>query len=523
MSSPSLARIIDEPTRWLDGLRADAVTAWAHPLIRQGTIGTAVITLGSFTPAFLPPDADLNALGLAWLAAPAWRALSTIFVLIGVGMLLEAWLRLRPTNGWPGVPTITWALWSLPMLIAPPLFSRDAYSYAAQGHMVEMSWDPYSVGPFYSPGSFSNQVDPMWAFTPAPYGPLALQAQHLVVAVTGGNAYLAAVGMRVWGILSVALIAYALPRLAEHVGVARSQAVWFGLLNPLVILHLVGGAHNDAVMIALTTFALLLAARGQLVLGVVAVAAGAGFKQTGVLALIGVVGLALAHRRRRPASFQRYAGTMAWTTLVALAVFAGLTQLSGLGWGWVPNLTVPAALRSLLSPPTFIGSAVELLFVLFGVPASWRPIPVHVMQGVGMVAAVAAIAYLAWKYGRTRPMVATTGAFLVLCLGSPVVHPWYLLWGFVLLGATKVGDRVLRPAVWVTMFLVAYSAMDAAVANGTTALILSGVAGLIWRVRVRQRATAQLPTDDSVARYAGTLSEPSSSAQTAVRSFPRVH
>ena len=37
--------------------------------------------------------------------------------------------------------------WAAPILLAPPLFSRDVYSYAAQGQMVSKGLDPYLHGP----------------------------------------------------------------------------------------------------------------------------------------------------------------------------------------------------------------------------------------------------------------------------------------------------------------------------------------------------------------------------------------
>lgn len=469
---------------WWAGVRADALDAWMSPMVRKGSLGAMAITIGSFTPAFLPTDSHvLDVLGMPWMASLPWRIVATGLVLLGVALLLEAWLRLRPRSSNAPLPAVISALWSLPLLIAPPLFSRDAYSYAAQGHIVEMSWDPYSVGPFYSPGSFMDQVDPMWLFTPAPYGPLALQAQHLVVTATGGHAFLAAIGMRVWGLLAVALIAYALPRLAENVGMNRNHAVWLGVLNPLVILHLVGGAHNDAIMIALSCVALLLASQGRVAWAVVAVAAAAGFKQTGVLTLIGVTGLALQFRQPLGTSQRVYLTTLLRSGVAAFAVFAALTQLSGLGWGWVPNLSVPVSLRSMLSPPTFVGSVLEGVLTVLGVPEQWRTIPLHAMQGLGVVVAIAAIGYLTWRYGRTRPMVAVAGSFIALCLGSPVIHPWYTLWGMVLLGATRVRPRMVTMAVWVTVFLLGYSAMDAAVSSGLMAMGLTAVTIAVWRWR----------------------------------------
>lgn len=487
---------------WWSLCCADLRAAWALPQVRRGTVGMALIGAGSMSPAFLPPDSPLlETLKLGWLTGGPARLVATVVLLTGVALLLHAWLQLRPRPGRPPIPWITWLIWSLPVLLAPPLFSRDAYSYAAQGLVVQRGMDPYQTGPIAVPGPFADQVDALWLYTPAPYGPLALQTQHFIVWLTGGNAYAAAVGMRLPALLSMAVIGYALPRLARQVGVSSRQAVWFGVLNPLVLLHLVGGAHNDAMMIALVCLGLYLASRGRLVWASVAVAAGAGFKQTAVLALVAVATLVVWARRDpgrqspiavasriRPVAgaipLPEYLRHSAVAGLVALVTFTGLTQVTGLGWGWVPNLSVPASLRSLLSPPTFVGSVAEGAMYLFGMPKAWLAVPVPLAQTIGGLAALAVIGWLTLRVAPRSPVAAAAGAFTALCLGGPVVHPWYLLWGGVLLGAVAAGRRVSQIVVLATVFLVGYSAIDAAVANGVWTLALTLAALAMWRYRI---------------------------------------
>src|SRR6478609_6794711 len=99
-------------------------------------------------PAFLPdvnPFTDVPVLG--WLQTVPGRILATAVLMAGVLLMLDSWLRLRPRAGRAN-PTrhILW-LWTLPLLLAPPLFSRDAYSYAGQGRLVHVGIDPYRYGP----------------------------------------------------------------------------------------------------------------------------------------------------------------------------------------------------------------------------------------------------------------------------------------------------------------------------------------------------------------------------------------
>lgn len=486
--------------RVLDQWRSDAREAWALPLVRRGLLGACLISAGSMTPAFLPPEAPiLRTLHLTFLESGPGRVIATAVLMVGVFLLLFSWLGLRPGYGRKTAPAITWAVWAIPVLLAPPLFSRDCYSYAAQGLIVLRGMDPYQAGPIAVPGPYADQVDRMWLYTAAPYGPLALQTQHLVVALTNNNAYVAAVAMRLPALLSVAVIAWGLPRLADRVGVSRQQAIWFGVLNPLVFMHLVGGAHQDAMMIALVVLGLLLASHGHVVLGSASVAVGASYKQTAMLALIGVAGLAVrwAARKAGPGylTHARYLLGCAISGVTALVTFEAVTLATGLGWGWVPNLSVPTMLRSLLSPPTLIGAITEGIMWLLGLPAAWRTVPVPMMQSIGGVLVVVALAWLSLRIAPRHPMTAASGAFLAFCLGGPVVHPWYMLWGGVLLGATRMSRKWAQVAVWATLFLVLYGTMDAAVSNGMWALALT-IPVLAWvhRRRLVERTAPVLPT-----------------------------
>ena len=38
-------------------------------------------------------------------------------------------------------------LWILPLLVVAPMFSRDVFSYAAQGEMMSHHINPYNYGP----------------------------------------------------------------------------------------------------------------------------------------------------------------------------------------------------------------------------------------------------------------------------------------------------------------------------------------------------------------------------------------
>ncbi|MDO5711837.1 MAG: polyprenol phosphomannose-dependent alpha 1,6 mannosyltransferase MptB [Micrococcales bacterium] len=535
---------------------ADLRAAWALTYVRHGMWGMLLLALGAMTPAFLPPDLWLlDSLGLQWLEDGGSRVLGTGLILGGVALVLHAWLRLRPTDTADTAPASTWLLWSLPILLAPPLFSRDAYSYAAQGLIVDRGMDPYTTGPISVPGEFADNVDPVWLYTPAPYGPLALQVQHLVVDCTLGNAYVAAVAMRIPALIAVGILALALPRLARRLGRSDRGALWLGVLNPLVLMHLVGGNHNDAMMIALVAVALLFATRGWIVAAALTIAVAAGFKQTAVLALIGVAGLAAASvaakaqatREGRPdptaatspgsasaasatvtpnapvtstaptAPKSRGAGVAATpgagsrrarfltlgsgvalgpylvqavrVGLVSLVGFTVISAVSGLGWGWLQNLSVPMQMRSLLAPTTFLGSAGNVLLTWLNVDPQIAAMPVPVMQSVGAFIAVATIVWLTVAVAPAHPVGAAAGAFAIVTVCGPVVQPWYVLPVLALVGASAASRRSVQLAVWVTIVLTGYSAFDVALSNG---VVVVGIAMVVYAVARLVRSRTDL-------------------------------
>jgi alpha-1,6-mannosyltransferase len=456
--------------------------AWRIPAVRRGTLGTALIMGGSLTPAFLPdvnPFSDIPVIGA--LQSQPGRVIATAVLMVGVLLLLDAWLRVRPRAGRPS-PTrhILW-LWSAPILFAPPLFSRDAYSYAGQGRLVHIELDPYRYGPAGVAEQYSQNVDPMWLYTPAPYGPLMLQIQHLIVDIAGPlHPYAAAVAMRIPALVGVALIAVLLPKIAGRLGYDVPATTWLAVLNPLVVMHLVGGAHNDALMLGLMVAAVWLALEQRPWLAVIAVALAGGIKAPGFLAILAVV--AIEARRRKGAvptmrevmrSFTRYGGGM-------VAAFCVLTVVCGLGFGWIGALGVPSSIRSVLSPPTVIGIGLENLL-------SWLQVPdvldttVTAVQRIGTLVGVALAARVAWRLGPVAPVRALAWVVTILVLTGAVVHPWYVLWCGILLGMTE-GTRFWprRVMIWVTAGLVVYSTVDAAFRNGALAFGVTAALGLAW-------------------------------------------
>src|SRR5690625_3746664 len=123
----------------------------------------------------------------------------------------------------------TLLLWMLPLLGAPPMYSKDVCSYLAQSQISRLGLDPYRVGPAPALGLdhvFTLSVPSLWRETPAPYGPLFLWIGRGISALTGENIVAAVVCHRLVVLIGVGLSVWATPRLARRCGVPQVSALW---------------------------------------------------------------------------------------------------------------------------------------------------------------------------------------------------------------------------------------------------------------------------------------------------------
>ncbi len=358
----------------------------------------------------------------------------------GLVLLARVWIRLAGVclrhRGAP-VGRLGWilALWILPMLVIAPIFSRDVYSYAAQGEMVTRHLSPYAYGPAVLGGSpYADFVDKLWRYVPAPYGPLFLGIDGGLVQATGHSVLWTIVGLRAVEVAAVVILAVSLPSLARSLGYDPGHAFVLCLLNPLVVLTLVGGAHNDGMMVALLVAGLALAARKHPVWGLVLCATAASFKAPAVLGCVYIgwewLGPKVSTRMRlRP---------LAIAGLVTMGVLGVFTVMSGLGFGWVRNLETPGAVVSWLSPATGAGMGIAAVLHVVGIGVSTGSVIV-VSRAIGLAIASVITVVLLFNADRLGWLRALGLSLLALVLLGPVVQPWYLTWGLLLLAPIALG------------------------------------------------------------------------------------
>ncbi|MFG1831989.1 polyprenol phosphomannose-dependent alpha 1,6 mannosyltransferase MptB [Micromonospora chersina] len=412
-----------------------------------GLAGAVLLTVAGWLGGALPDTPAVTSLGDAW-RAPHGPAVLGCW-LVGTVLLVGAWWSLR----W-GAPSGRWAyltagLWVLPLLAAPPLGSRDVYSYACQGWSWTHGADPYRVGVVAAGCPWADSVPPIWRDTPAPYGPVFVLLAGLAV-LLGGGLVGAIVLLRVVAVAGVLLAAFCLPGLARAAGVPTRRAVWLALACPLVGVHLVAGAHNDAVGLGLLLSGLLLLVRRPgrpraLVVAGVLLGLAVAVKAVAVVVLP-FAALAAVSGRHTWRALLRDGGWLAGGVLAALVVTSLAT---GLGLGWVRGVARSGDSEQWTSPPTAVGLVVDYA----GGLAGREPDAVPVVRAVALAVLAVLLVVLWWRawtalrrpdgdrHRSARPQVALAGAGLALAatvLLAPVFHPWYATWPLALLAVATV-------------------------------------------------------------------------------------
>ena len=98
-------------------------------------------------------------------------------------------------------------IWAVPLLLAPPLFSRDVYTYAAQGEMVSHNINPYSYGPnVLGATPFNTLADSVWSGTESPYGPTFLTVDGVIDQGSGHQILADLVLLRLLEVAGIALM-----------------------------------------------------------------------------------------------------------------------------------------------------------------------------------------------------------------------------------------------------------------------------------------------------------------------------
>ncbi|TMQ94221.1 DUF2029 domain-containing protein [Actinomadura soli] len=155
-------------------------------------------------------------------------------------------------RGWrPGARPLVIAglLAAVAFMAMPPVGSTDHLNYASYGRMAATGHDPYATRAVDLPKDPVAGAPEEWRTTPSVYGPIATGEQAFAAWIGSGSVRLTVFVLSVVNTLAFAITALILYRTSKtEERRLRTALLW--TCNPLVLFHLVSGAHNDVLAIA---------------------------------------------------------------------------------------------------------------------------------------------------------------------------------------------------------------------------------------------------------------------------------
>lgn len=418
----------------LSQLRAFVAADESRPA-KLGLLGSVLITLGGLgAGSTRQHDPLLESIHMSWLRFGHGLVLSSIVLWTGVGLMLIAWLglgrRVLAGDATEFVMKATTGFWLAPLLVSVPVFSRDTYSYLAQGALLRDGLDPYAVGPVANPNILLDNVSPIWSITTAPYGPAFILVAKLITVLVGNNVVAGTMLLRLCMLPGLALLIWATPRVARHLGADPSTALWICVLNPLVLIHLMGGVHNEMLMVGLMAAGIALTFGGRHVAGTALITVAIAVKATAGIALPFLVWVWARDLRDRRGyrSTRALLAAAAASLLVFAVVFAILSAVAGVGLGWLTALAGSVKIINWLTVPTAAANLIHAIGSgLF--PVSFYPL-LRVTRLVGIAIIAVSLPLLWWRFRRDDRAALTGMAYsmLIVVLFVPAALPWYYSW-----------------------------------------------------------------------------------------------
>jgi hypothetical protein len=415
-------------TSWLIGGPEGEIS---HTL-RQGLLAAVMIVVGSWGVGWLlmVPGSWMplhNAL-LPLRTTTAGVITCAVLLVVGALLLLRSWLRLsQRIAAWDdpsALPTMRKAafLWGAPMIACFPIFSRDVFSYLAQGGLLAAGQNPYEAGVSELPGWFGVGADELWAESPSPYGPLFLLLAQGTWVLTGGVPEVSVLLFRMLAVFGVVLMLLIIPRLAAAFGSQPSWAIWLCVLNPLSLLVFIPAAHNDALMIGLMLAGIWYALRGRRLAAVLLLIGAVAIKPIALVVLPFAVLLTLD----RTASYLYRVREWVFVGVLAALLLFGGGWLIGIGIGWFTTALGAGGAVLQGAPVGLLGMGVGWAAELLGGPdhevvAGWIYAAARLISAV-----VLAIMLLQPRLG--NPVLWAGYGLAAVVLASSVIQPWYVLW-----------------------------------------------------------------------------------------------
>lgn len=301
-------------------------------------------------------------------------------------------------------------------LLAPPLLSQDVFSYIAYARLgVTHSLNPYAYRPFDIP------ADPVFPFAGSKdavdvYGPFFTLLTYPLALLSVPAFFWA---LKALAAASVGGILLLVDSIARRTGANRARAVALVGLAPATLVHVVAGAHNEALTMLIVLAGVAIAASAadgaREPAGGFVSALAVGVKASAAVPLV----FMLAGARRRAAMLGAMLGAGLLTALTAWAGF-GPAALGALGL-----ISSNQERSSRWSVPH---KAADGLTAVFGdLSRASATGAIRVVLLLLLLLLVVLLIRRSWKAPST--WIANAGwATLAVLIASAWLVPWYLLW-----------------------------------------------------------------------------------------------
>jgi len=497
-SAPATTSATAAPQR-LSRLREYATTTEGRPAL-LGCLGAALVTTGGLGAGSTKQhDPLLESLHLSWLRYGHGLVLSSVVLWIGVTLMLSAWLWLgrRVLAGDASEYTMvaSAAFWLAPLLLSVPLFSRDTYSYLAQGALLRDGFDPYAVGPIDNPNALLDNVSPIWTITTAPYGPAFIMIAKLITMLVGNHVIVGTMLLRLCMLPGFVLLIWATPRIARHIGANVPIALWICALNPLVIIHLMGGVHNEMLMVGLMAAGIALTLNSRHIAGIALIAVGVAVKATAGIALPFMVWVWMRHlcERRGYRPLRAFAAAAATSVLIFVAVFAVLSGVAGVGLGWLTALAGSVKIINWLSIPTAAANLIHAIAGLFFSVSFYAVLQVTRAVGIAIVGVALPLLWWRFRHDDRQAITGIAWAMLVVVLFAPAALPWYYSWPLAVVAPLAQSRRAVAAIAAFSTWIMVIFKPDGGhgMYSWPHVLLATAVALFAWRTLNRPAAEEQ--------------------------------
>ncbi|HXO57388.1 MAG TPA: alpha-(1-_6)-mannopyranosyltransferase A [Mycobacterium sp.] len=497
-SVPATTSATAAPQR-LSRLQEFATTSEGRPAL-LGCLGAALITMGGLGAGSTKQhDPVLETLHLSWLRYGHGLVLSSVLLWIGVTLMLSAWLWLgrrvlaRDASEYAMVASA--AFWLAPLLLSVPLFSRDTYSYLAQGALLRDGFDPYAVGPIDNPNALLDNVSPIWTITTAPYGPAFIMIAKLITMLVGNHVIAGTMLLRLCMLPGFVLLIWATPLIARHIGANVPIALWICALNPLVIIHLMGGVHNEMLMVGLMAAGIALTLNSRHIAGIALIAVGVAVKATAGIALPFMVWVWMRHlcERRGYRPLRAFAAAAGTSVLIFVTVFAVLSGVAGVGLGWLTALAGSVKIINWLSIPTAAANIIHAIGGLFFSISFYAVLQITRAVGIAIVAVALPLLWWRFRHDDRQALTGIAWAMLVVVLFAPAALPWYYSWPLAVLAPLAQSRRAVAAIAAFSTWIMVIFKPDGAhgMYSWPHVLLATAVALFAWRTLNRPAAEEQ--------------------------------